>query len=65
MDRLPIADGFSVIQNNSDLPQGLNPRLAALWTERTAGIAMPLSSRREQIKIARDPGVIGQHGDVP
>jgi hypothetical protein len=29
MDRLPVASGFSAIQNNSGLSQGLSPRLAA------------------------------------
>jgi hypothetical protein len=55
MDRLQIASGFSAIRNNSDLSQGLNPRLAAQSTTRVVGILMPLWSRREQIKVAGDP----------
>jgi len=34
MDRLPIVTGFKAIQNNSDLSQGLDPRLAAQSTAR-------------------------------
>jgi hypothetical protein len=30
MDRLPTADGFSAIQNNSDLPQGLKPAIGGI-----------------------------------
>jgi hypothetical protein len=58
MDRLPMASGFSAIQNNSDLSQGLiiSPRLAARSTTRTVGILMPFwSVRSEQIKVAGDP----------
>jgi hypothetical protein len=55
MDRLPIASGFSAIQNNSDLPQGLSQRLAAQSTTRAVGILMPPWSRRERIKVAGDP----------
>jgi hypothetical protein len=47
MYRLPIANGFSAIQNNSDLSQGRSRRLMALSTARTAGISMVLSIRRE------------------
>jgi hypothetical protein len=50
-----MASGFSAIQNNSDVSQGLSPRLAAQWTTRAVGILMPLWSRREQIKVAGDP----------
>ena len=42
MDRLPMASGFSAIQNNSDLSQGLSPPLAAQSTTRAVGILMPL-----------------------
>src|SRR5205823_6217918 len=42
MDRLPIASGFSAIQNNSDLSQGLSPRLAAQSATRAVGILVPL-----------------------
>jgi len=55
MDRLPRASGFSAIQNNSDVSQGLSPRLAAQSTTRAVGILMPLWSRSEQIKVAGDP----------
>jgi hypothetical protein len=59
MDRLPIASGFNAIQDDSDLPQGLSPRLAAQSTTRV-GILMPPWSRREQIKVADAiPGLIG------
>jgi hypothetical protein len=47
MYRLPIASGFSAIQNNSDLSQGRSRRLVPQSTARTAGISMALSSRRE------------------
>jgi hypothetical protein len=40
MDRLPMASGFSAIQNNSDLSQGHSPRLAAQSTTNVAGIVM-------------------------
>jgi hypothetical protein len=43
MDRLPMASGFSAIQNNSGVSQGLSPRLAAQSTTRAVGILMPLS----------------------
>src|SRR5215471_2823483 len=55
MDRLPTAGGFSAIQNNSDVSQGLSQRLAAQSTMWAVGILMPLWSRREQIKVAGDP----------
>src|SRR2546430_16527235 len=42
MDRLPMASGFSAIQNNSDVSQGLGPRLAAQSATRAVGILMPL-----------------------
>jgi hypothetical protein len=48
-----MASGFSAIQNNSDLPQGLKPRLAALWTARDAGTVMPLWSRRSRSRCQR------------
>jgi hypothetical protein len=60
-----MAGSFSAIQNNSDLSQGRARLLAAQSTEREAGILMPLSSRREQIKIAVIPSLIGQRGEVP
>jgi hypothetical protein len=41
MDRLPRASGFSAIQNNSDLSQGLNPRSAAQSITWAVGILMP------------------------
>jgi hypothetical protein len=63
--RLPMASGFSAIQNNSDVSQGLSPRLAAQSTTRAVGILMPLWSRSEQIKVQAIPGLIGQYGDVP
>src|SRR5215831_1325207 len=50
-----MASGFSAIQNNSDLSQGLSPRWAAQSTTRAVGILMPLWSRRKQIKVAGDP----------
>jgi hypothetical protein len=46
-----MASGFSAIQNNSDVSQGLSPRLAAQSTTRAVGILMPLWSRSEQIKV--------------
>src|SRR5262249_27431987 len=48
MDRLPMASGFSAIQNNSDVSQGLSPRLAAQSTTGAVGILMPLWSGSEQ-----------------
>jgi hypothetical protein len=61
MDCLPIANGFSAIQNNSDVSQGLSPRLAAQSTIRAVGVLMPLWSRSEQIGAIR--GSIGSaHG---
>jgi hypothetical protein len=65
MDRLPMASGFSAIQNNSGVSQGLSPRLAPQSTTRAVGILMPLWSRSEQIKVQAIPGLIGQYGDVP
>jgi hypothetical protein len=65
MGRLPMASGFSAIQNNSDVSQGLSPRLAPQSTTRAVGILMPLWSRSEQIKVQAIPGLIGQYGDVP
>src|SRR5262244_468603 len=59
MGCLPITGTFSTIQNNSDLPQGLKPRLAALWTAREAGIVMPLWSRRSRSRLPAIPGLIG------
>src|SRR5215475_2898651 len=59
MGRPSAAGEFSSIQNNSDLPQGLKPRLAALWTARTAGIVMPLWSRRSRSRLPAIPGLIG------
>src|SRR5205809_7984399 len=59
MDRLPMASGFSAIQNNSDVSQGLSPRLAPQSTTRAVGILMPLWSRSEQIKVQAIPGLIG------
>jgi hypothetical protein len=55
MDRLPMASGFSAIQNNSDVSQGLSPRLAAQSTTRAVGILMPLWRRSEQIKVQAIP----------
>ena len=65
IDRLPIASGFSEIQNNSDLCQGLSARWAAQSPTRAIGILMPLWRRREQIKVQAIPGLIRQYGDVP
>src|SRR5262249_1516818 len=59
MGCLPITGTFSTIQNNSDLPQGLKPRLAALGTARAAGIVMPLWSRRSRSRLPAIPGLIG------
>src|SRR5215831_18813372 len=60
MGCLPITGTFSTIQNNSDLPQGLKPRLAALWTARVAGIVMPLWSRRNL--EGRAPSLMARDG---
>jgi hypothetical protein len=38
MDRLPVASGFSAIQNNSGLSQGLSLRLAAPYSTKVASI---------------------------
>ena len=54
MVRLPMASGFSAIQNNSGVSQGLSPRLAPQSTTRAVGILMPFWNRSEQIKV-RDP----------
>src|SRR5262249_44255293 len=59
MGRLPRAGGFSAIQNNSDVSQGLSPRLAAQSTTRAVGILMSFWSRSEQIKVQAIPGLIG------
>ena len=60
-----MASGFSAIQNNSDVSQGLSLRLAAQSTTSTVSILMPLWSRSEEIKVQAIPGLIGQCGDVP
>src|SRR5262249_50888871 len=49
MDRLPIASGFNAIQNNSDLSQGLGPRLAAQLTTRVAGICLNTETGHEHV----------------
>jgi hypothetical protein len=54
MGRLPKPS----IQNNSDVSQGLSPRLAAQSTTRAVGILMPLWNRSEQIKVQAIPGLI-------
>src|SRR5262244_4475892 len=59
MGCLSITGTFSTIQNNSDLPQGLKPRLAALWAARAAGIVMPLWSRRSRSRLPAIPGLMG------
>ena len=59
MGCLAITGTFSTIQNNSDLPQGLKPGLAALWTAGVAGIVMPLWSRRSRSRLPAIPGLIG------
>jgi hypothetical protein len=60
-----MAGGFSAIQNNSDVSQGLSPRLAAQSTTRAVRVLMPPWSRSEQIKVQAIPGLIEQYGDVP
>src|ERR1700730_1453555 len=47
MDRLPVASGFSAIQNNSGLSQGLSPRLAAQSTTR----AIDQGYRRSPVQL--------------
>jgi hypothetical protein len=59
MGCLPITGTFSTIQNNSDLPQGLKPRLAALWTARAAGIVMLFGVEGADQGCRRIPGLIG------
>src|SRR5499427_8868113 len=55
MDRLPMASGFSAIQNNSDVSQGLSPPLAAQSTTRAVGILMALLESKRADQGAGDP----------
>jgi hypothetical protein len=55
MDRLPMASGFSAIQNNSGVSQGLSPRLAPQSTTRAVGILMPLWSEASKSRCRRSP----------
>src|SRR5262249_34143890 len=59
MDRPPIASGFSAIQNNSDLTQGLSPRLAAQSTTRAVDILMLFGVEASRSRLPAIPGLMG------
>jgi hypothetical protein len=66
MDRLPTAGGFSAIQNNSDLSQGLKPAIGGT-VRRKGGRHLDASFESKGAdQVAGDPRFdFGQHGDVP
>jgi hypothetical protein len=66
MDRLPMASGFSAIQNNSDLSQGLKPANSCT-VERKGDrhLDAAFEEKEADIELPATPSLIGQYGDVP
>src|SRR5262249_21017934 len=62
MDRLPIASGFSAIQNNSDVSQGLSPRLAAQST--TRAVIRRCAMKMSVTQFVGPPAIVGRSRSV-